>query len=60
MNSEENACRLEMWLAEPMTTDVRQAIQRLARCDDVWHVAVMPDVHLAENVCVGRRQSFHH
>lgn len=46
-------CEIQTWLAEPMQTDVRQAIQRLAACDDVCHIAVMPDVHLAEQVCVG-------
>ena len=33
--------------------DVEAAIERLARSDDVRHVAVMPDVHLAADVCVG-------
>lgn len=46
-------CAIHTWVAEPMPTDVRQAIARLARCEDVWHIAVMPDVHLAEQVCVG-------
>ena len=30
-----------------------QSIERLCRADDVRHVAVMPDVHLANEVCVG-------
>src|SRR6185312_10454530 len=29
------------------------AIERIARAPDVKHVAVMPDVHLAREVCVG-------
>lgn len=45
--------KLRQWLAEPVDTSIRQAIARLADCDDVCRVAVMPDVHLAENVCVG-------
>jgi tRNA-splicing ligase RtcB len=32
---------------------VEAAIRRLADSDDVRHVAVMPDVHLAADVCVG-------
>ena len=36
-----------------MSDDVSNAIQRLRRAPDVQHVAVMPDVHLAEDVCVG-------
>lgn len=41
------------WLAEPLPPDVAAALDRLARADDVWRVAVMPDVHLAADVCVG-------
>jgi tRNA-splicing ligase RtcB len=41
------------WLAEPLPPDVRGALERLRRTDDVCHVAVMPDVHLARDVCVG-------
>src|SRR5688572_6626348 len=41
------------WLAEPLPTDVRRVVERLSRSDDVVRVALMPDVHLAEEVCVG-------
>jgi len=41
------------WLAEPLPRDVAQALERLARATDVAAVAVLPDVHLAEEVCVG-------
>jgi tRNA-splicing ligase RtcB len=41
------------WLAEPLPKDVAQALERLAAAPGVVHVAVMPDVHLAEHVCVG-------
>lgn len=41
------------WLAEPLPRDVASALQRLAAAPGVAHVAVMPDVHLAEHVCVG-------
>jgi tRNA-splicing ligase RtcB len=44
---------IHQWLAEPVDTSIRQAIGRLAECEDVRQIAVMPDVHLAENVCVG-------
>lgn len=36
-----------------MDTLVRRAIERARRADDVVRVAVMPDVHLATDVCVG-------
>ena len=41
------------WLAEPLPADVRNALDRLAAAEDVRHVAVMPDVHLSHEVCVG-------
>jgi hypothetical protein len=44
---------LRTWLAAPLPQDVAQAIDRLRRAPDVHHVAVMPDVHLAEEVCIG-------
>ena len=42
-----------MWLASPLETPVARVIERLRQTDDVRHVAVMPDVHLAADVCVG-------
>jgi tRNA-splicing ligase RtcB len=37
----------------PMETAVKQTIERIRRANDVAYVAVMPDVHLATDVCVG-------
>ena len=42
-----------MWLEAPLEPDAAAAIERLRRAEDVWRVAVMPDVHLAKDVCVG-------
>lgn len=44
---------MKSWLAMPMETSAHDAIERVRRADDVVHVAVMPDVHLADDVCVG-------
>jgi tRNA-splicing ligase RtcB len=41
------------WAEEPLPREVRAALERLARSDDVRRIAVMPDVHLAADVCVG-------
>lgn len=41
------------WLAEPLAPAVERSLLRLARAPGVRRVAVMPDVHLAEEVCVG-------
>ena len=44
---------IKRWLAEPLPKDVALSIDRLAAADDVQHIAVMPDVHLSGDVCVG-------
>jgi tRNA-splicing ligase RtcB len=41
------------WAGGPLDRDVETAIERLARGDDVRRIAVMPDVHLAADVCIG-------
>jgi len=44
---------IAQWLVEPPPPDVQRALKRLAKRQDVHHVAVMPDVHLSRDVCVG-------
>ncbi|HVQ29690.1 MAG TPA: RtcB family protein, partial [Vicinamibacteria bacterium] len=41
------------WLVEPLSPEVQAALERVARSEDVRRVAVMPDVHLSADVCVG-------
>ncbi|MEZ5353505.1 MAG: RtcB family protein [Bryobacteraceae bacterium] len=41
------------WLSAPMSRDVAEAIERLRRAPDVRQIAVMPDVHLSADVCIG-------
>ncbi|MBI1853664.1 MAG: RtcB family protein [Planctomycetes bacterium] len=41
------------WLAGPLPREVAGPLERLAAADDVRHVAVMPDVHHSDDVCVG-------
>lgn len=41
------------WTHEPLGQEVKAALTRLARVEDVAAVAAMPDVHLAKAVCVG-------
>ena len=45
--------RVRYWVEGPLPHEVEAAVRRLAHSDDVRHVAVMPDVHLAADVCVG-------
>jgi tRNA-splicing ligase RtcB len=51
--SETNDAPLHEWLASPMEPAARLTIDRVRRAADVVHVAVMPDAHLAKDVCVG-------
>ena len=44
---------MRTWLAAPMDGDVSDAIERLRHAPDVQQIAVMPDVHLAADVCIG-------
>jgi tRNA-splicing ligase RtcB len=51
--AELKAAKLKSWLAMPVEPEAMKAIERVRRAQDVMHVAVMPDVHLAGDVCVG-------
>src|SRR5215470_15375130 len=51
--SEPSLASIRTWLATPMDHDVSEAIERLRRAPDVQQIAVMPDVHLAADVCIG-------
>jgi tRNA-splicing ligase RtcB len=53
MNTQQEVVQVRSWLTKPLSSDVAQSIERLCRADDVRQVAVMPDVHLANEVCVG-------
>ncbi len=44
---------LRIWAAEPLPPDVAKSAERLRRAEDVRHVVLLPDVHLAKEVCVG-------
>jgi tRNA-splicing ligase RtcB len=44
---------MKAWLATPMEDSAVKALGRVRRAEDVAYVAVMPDVHLAADVCVG-------
>jgi tRNA-splicing ligase RtcB len=44
---------MRKWLVEPVPANVQSSLERLARAEDVEHIAVLPDVHLADDVCVG-------
>jgi tRNA-splicing ligase RtcB (3'-phosphate/5'-hydroxy nucleic acid ligase) len=45
--------KITTWSPEPLTPEVRQSLQRLSKSEDVVRVSVMPDVHIAGDVCNG-------
>lgn len=49
----ESDATLRTWIHEPLAIDVSAQLRRLGRSEGVEHIAVMPDVHLAEGVCIG-------
>src|SRR3954449_13428350 len=51
--SETSMSPIRTWLAALMGHEVSEALERLRRAPDVQQVAVMPDVHLAAEVCIG-------
>src|SRR3989442_11384779 len=51
--SEVSIAPIRTWLAAPIDHDVSEAIERLRRAPDVQQIAVMPDVHLSADVCIG-------
>jgi tRNA-splicing ligase RtcB len=51
--STQDAAPVRSWLSRPLSSDVARSVELLSRADDVRHVAVMPDVHLANDGCVG-------
>lgn len=44
---------IKMWLTAPLGHEVAEALGRLQRAPDIRQIAVMPDVHLANDICVG-------
>lgn len=50
---EKTPVTVRRWLAGPLPKDVESALTKVQKLPDVRHVAVMPDAHLAREVCVG-------
>jgi hypothetical protein len=51
--SEAELAPVRTWLAAPLGQEVSMAIERLRRSPDVQQIAVMPDVHLSADLCIG-------
>lgn len=53
MTAPRHSAEIARWTAEPLAPEVERAVRRLAATEDVVRLAVLPDVHLAQDVCVG-------
>ncbi|HSH75618.1 MAG TPA: RtcB family protein [Longimicrobiales bacterium] len=53
MTPEAGLAPLHEWTCGPMPRGVETVLQRLRRSEGIDHVAVMPDVHLSGDFCVG-------
>jgi tRNA-splicing ligase RtcB len=51
--AETQLAELQTWLTEPLTLAVAESVSRLRAAEGVKKVCLMPDVHLASEVCVG-------
>ena len=48
-----NSRKISQWLTQGLPQDVQRRVWRMSQCEDVARVAIMPDVHLAKEYCVG-------
>ncbi|MCH9672196.1 MAG: RtcB family protein [Gammaproteobacteria bacterium] len=53
MSRPERISKTEAWVIAPLDKAVRSSLARIALEDDVRRIAVMPDVHLSKDACVG-------
>ena len=53
MTTVSNSSKISQWLTHGLSRDVRGRVQRMAECEDVRRIAIMPDVHLSAKYCVG-------
>lgn len=53
MSDNSNGAIVREWLLEPLPFEVSSSVERLRALEDVQYVAVMPDCHLAAEVCNG-------
>ncbi len=51
--NQNSRCTIQHWTPEPISREVSLVLDRIQKIEDVEYIAVMPDVHLAHNVCVG-------
>ncbi len=53
MNNGQPTAIIKAWLTDPLPPDVKRIIDLLARTEDIHRIAIMPDVHLSKDACIG-------
>jgi tRNA-splicing ligase RtcB (3'-phosphate/5'-hydroxy nucleic acid ligase) len=53
MTKLENNIEIHKWLVDPLNQEVSKAVKRISQSEGVRFIAVMPDVHLSGEVCIG-------
>lgn len=53
MTTPHEEATLRLWTADPLDREVERRLQRLGESEGVSRVAVMPDVHVAGEFCIG-------
>lgn len=53
MNPPQESIKIGEWLTAPLELEISNAIKRLTHSEGVRHIAIMPDVHLSGEVCIG-------
>lgn len=51
--AERPVAQLVTWLTDPLSQDITDSVSRLRAADGVKKVCLMPDAHLASEVCIG-------
>ena len=44
---------VKKWVSHRLNPDVQRSLNRMSQAPDVQYLAIMPDVHLATDVCIG-------
>ena len=44
---------VKKWVSHRLNPDVQRSLNRMSQAPDVKYLAIMPDVHLAKDVCIG-------
>jgi tRNA-splicing ligase RtcB len=53
VSTAEDGATLRLWTCDPLDREVEKRLERIRGSEGISHVAVMPDVHVAGEFCIG-------